>query len=83
MTTLEGAKAWFTEHRKTILDSHGRKHHLQKEDLLLIIGTLDTKDYALCSSGFHRYLVHVHTQPFLIMTVVNHKHPDGMAHFNM
>lgn len=52
MMTLEGAKAWFTEHRKTILDSHGRKHHLQKEDLLLIIGTLDTKDYALCSSGF-------------------------------
>ena len=52
MTTLEEAKAWFAEHKKSILNTYRREHHLQKEDLLLIIGTLDTKDYALCTSHF-------------------------------
>lgn len=46
--TLGIAKEWFAEHREAILDTYGRRHHLVKEDLLLVIGTLDTKDYALC-----------------------------------
>jgi len=83
MLTLDEAKAWFALHKDSILDSYGRKHHLQKADLLLIIGTLDTKDYALCASCPRRYS-DIHSCEFCIaLAVVNHKHPDGMAHFNM
>lgn len=82
MQTLDSAKEWFAEHREAILESYGRKHHLQKEDLYLVIGTLDTKDYALCECR-QTYLEPTYSTCLFDLLVVNHKHPDGTAHFNM
>lgn len=53
MQSIESSKKWFADHQETILELYGRKHHLQREDLLLVIGTLDTRDYALFVNHYH------------------------------
>ncbi|KAF5381823.1 hypothetical protein D9757_008315 [Collybiopsis confluens] len=50
---LDAPKKWFKAHVDTILDVFGPEYHVQKEDLLFVIGTLDTPEYALFISD-HR-----------------------------
>ncbi|KAK7032471.1 hypothetical protein VNI00_013030 [Paramarasmius palmivorus] len=51
--SLDAPKRWFKANVDTILDVYGEKHHIQKEDLYFVIGTLDSPDYALFVSHKH------------------------------
>ncbi|KAK0451188.1 uncharacterized protein EV420DRAFT_1561339 [Desarmillaria tabescens] len=44
---LDAPKKWFKANIDDILVTYGAQHHIQKEDLFLVIGTLTTPDYAL------------------------------------
>ncbi|CAL1697553.1 unnamed protein product [Somion occarium] len=46
-------KAWFKANVDHILELYGAGHGIQKEDLYLVIGTLDAADYALFVSHNH------------------------------
>ncbi|KAF9462806.1 hypothetical protein BDZ94DRAFT_1260375 [Collybia nuda] len=50
---LEAPKKWFKANVDTIMQIFGAEHRIQKEDLFLVIGTLDTPDYALFVSHTH------------------------------
>ncbi|KAK7677870.1 hypothetical protein QCA50_019182 [Cerrena zonata] len=50
---LATPKAWFKANIDHILDLYGAEHNIQKEDLYLVIGTLDAPDYALFVSHNH------------------------------
>ncbi|KAF8890966.1 hypothetical protein BD779DRAFT_1515523 [Infundibulicybe gibba] len=50
---LDAPKKWFKANVDLILEIYGAQHHIQKEDLFLVIGTLDTPDYALFVSHNH------------------------------
>ncbi|KAF5362649.1 hypothetical protein D9758_009617 [Tetrapyrgos nigripes] len=45
--SLDAPKKWFKANVDAILEIFGSQHHIQKEDLFLVIGTLDTPDYGL------------------------------------
>ncbi|GJJ14060.1 hypothetical protein Clacol_008317 [Clathrus columnatus] len=47
MVDIDVAKAWFKANIKTIWKQYGRQHHLHREDIFLVIGSLETRDYAL------------------------------------
>ncbi|KAG6811114.1 hypothetical protein H0H93_014577, partial [Arthromyces matolae] len=47
MESLDVPKKWFKANVDAILRIYGPVHHIQKEDLFLVIGTLDSQDYAL------------------------------------
>ncbi|RDB18261.1 Dual specificity protein kinase splA [Hypsizygus marmoreus] len=51
--SLEVPKKWFKANVDAIMQIYGPSHHIQKEDLFLVIGTLDTPDYALFVSHNH------------------------------
>ncbi|KIY72595.1 hypothetical protein CYLTODRAFT_486241 [Cylindrobasidium torrendii FP15055 ss-10] len=53
LDTLDAAKKWFTTHALEILAIYGPEHDIQREDLFLVIGTLNTPDYALFVSHNH------------------------------
>ncbi|EPQ50917.1 hypothetical protein GLOTRDRAFT_66644 [Gloeophyllum trabeum ATCC 11539] len=44
---------WFKENIDRILATYGEQHGLQREDVYLVIGTLDAPDYALFVSHHH------------------------------
>ncbi|KAI0070864.1 hypothetical protein K474DRAFT_1607894 [Panus rudis PR-1116 ss-1] len=50
---LATPKAWFKANVDHILGLYGAQHGIQKEDLYLVIGTLDAPDYALFVSHHH------------------------------
>ncbi|KAG6855823.1 hypothetical protein H0H87_010489 [Tephrocybe sp. NHM501043] len=51
--SLEVPKKWFKANVDAIMQIYGPTHHIQKEDLFLVIGTLDAQDYALFVSHNH------------------------------
>ncbi|EKM52507.1 uncharacterized protein PHACADRAFT_211755 [Phanerochaete carnosa HHB-10118-sp] len=50
---LSAPRKWFHANVEQILEIYGTEHALQKEDLMLVIGTLDAADYALFVSHNH------------------------------
>ncbi|KAH9886504.1 hypothetical protein C8Q73DRAFT_658100 [Cubamyces lactineus] len=50
---LATPKKWFKANVDHILAMYGAKHHISKEDLYLVIGTLEAQDYALFVSHEH------------------------------
>jgi len=44
---LTAPKAWFIANIDLILELYGKEHRLQKEDVLLVVGTLDAENYGL------------------------------------
>ncbi|KAK7055315.1 kinase domain-containing protein [Favolaschia claudopus] len=50
---LDAPKKWFRSNVDSIMHTYGPLHQIQKEDLYLVIGTLDTPDYALFVSHNH------------------------------
>ncbi|KAK7455814.1 hypothetical protein VKT23_010848 [Stygiomarasmius scandens] len=50
---LDAPKKWFKANFDAILEIFGSQHHISKEDLFLVIGTLDTPDYGLFVSHNH------------------------------
>ncbi|KAJ7617179.1 hypothetical protein FB45DRAFT_756602 [Roridomyces roridus] len=50
---LDAPKKWFRANVDTIMGRYGARYQLQKEDLRLVIGTLDAPDYALFVSHNH------------------------------
>ncbi|THU90560.1 hypothetical protein K435DRAFT_968632 [Dendrothele bispora CBS 962.96] len=50
---LDAPKKWFKTHVDAILETFGSQHHITKEDLFLVIGTLDTPDHGLFVSHNH------------------------------
>ncbi|KAJ7511910.1 hypothetical protein B0H11DRAFT_719443 [Mycena galericulata] len=53
MEELKAPKEWFKANVDSILHQYGRLHEVVKEDLRLVVGTLDTPDYALFVSHNH------------------------------
>lgn len=53
MENLDAPKKWFKANVDTILRTFSAEHRIQKEDLLLVIGTLKTSDYALFVTHNH------------------------------
>ncbi|KAG6819733.1 hypothetical protein H0H93_009207 [Arthromyces matolae] len=53
MEKIEVPKKWFKANVDSIMQIYGNIHHIQKEDLFLVIGTLDAQDYALFVSHDH------------------------------
>ncbi|GLB45720.1 putative protein tyrosine kinase [Lyophyllum shimeji] len=51
--SLDVPKRWFKANVDAILHIYGPTHHVQREDLYLVIGTLDAPDYALFVSHNH------------------------------
>lgn len=51
--SLDAPKKWFKSNVDSILETYGPIHHIQKEDLFLVIGTLSAPDYALFVSHKH------------------------------
>ncbi|KAJ3474751.1 hypothetical protein NLI96_g12275 [Meripilus lineatus] len=46
-------KAWFKANIDLILELYGKSHELQKEDVLLVVGTLEAPNYAIFVSDDH------------------------------
>jgi len=66
METLDAAKKWFQSNIDTIMSVYSHQHHIQKEDIFLVIGTLRTPKYALLISHYHpegRALFNVYSNP--------------------
>ncbi|TBU21950.1 hypothetical protein BD311DRAFT_869668 [Dichomitus squalens] len=53
MEDLVTPKKWFKANADTILAIYGEEHRITKEDLYLVIGTLEAQDYALFVSHEH------------------------------
>ncbi|KDQ49984.1 hypothetical protein JAAARDRAFT_186654 [Jaapia argillacea MUCL 33604] len=53
MLKLDAPRAWFKANVDVIMNLFSPHHPIQKEDLYLIIGTLDASDYALFVSHHH------------------------------
>ncbi|KAG6877678.1 hypothetical protein C0992_009504 [Termitomyces sp. T32_za158] len=53
MERLEVPKRWFKANVDAIMQIYGPMHHIQKEDLFLVIGTLEAQEYALFVSHNH------------------------------
>ncbi|KZT05047.1 uncharacterized protein LAESUDRAFT_750759 [Laetiporus sulphureus 93-53] len=53
MKDLVAAKRWFKANIDCILKLYGPEHHLSREDVILVIGTLDAQDYGLFVSHSH------------------------------
>lgn len=53
LKSLDVAKIWFRTHADQILAMYGPEHDIQKEEIFLVIGTLNTSDYALFVSHNH------------------------------
>ncbi|KAF7353961.1 Protein kinase domain-containing protein [Mycena venus] len=51
--SLDAPKKWFKSNVDAIMRQYGPIHQIQKEDLYLVIGTLDAPDYALFVSHNH------------------------------
>ncbi|KAJ6500147.1 hypothetical protein C8R47DRAFT_284025 [Mycena vitilis] len=51
--SLDAPKKWFKSNVDSIIETYGPVHHIQKEDLFLVIGTLSAPDYALFVSHKH------------------------------
>ncbi|KAF7355415.1 Protein kinase domain-containing protein [Mycena sanguinolenta] len=51
--SLDAPKKWFKSNVDAIMHQYGPLHQIQKEDLCLVIGTLDAPDYALFVSHNH------------------------------
>jgi hypothetical protein len=50
---LEAPKKWFKANIDAIVRAFGAQHRIQKEDIFLVIGTLDAPDWALFVSHAH------------------------------
>ncbi|KAI0640836.1 hypothetical protein C8Q79DRAFT_920613 [Trametes meyenii] len=50
---LATPKKWFAANVDSIIAIYGAEHHVSKEDLYLVIGTLEAQDYALFVSHEH------------------------------
>ncbi|KIJ41011.1 hypothetical protein M422DRAFT_68349 [Sphaerobolus stellatus SS14] len=53
MENIDAAKAWFKGNIKEILKRYGTQHEVHREDVFLVIGTLETRDYGLFVSHEH------------------------------
>lgn len=51
--SLDAPKKWFKANVDQILQIYGAQHRIQKEDLFLVIGTLNSPDYGLFVSHSH------------------------------
>ncbi|KAJ6515780.1 hypothetical protein C8R45DRAFT_811380 [Mycena sanguinolenta] len=51
--SLDAPKKWFKSNADAIMHQYGSTHQIQKEDLHLVIGTLDAPDYGLFVSHNH------------------------------
>jgi len=50
---LEAPKKWFQTHIDFIMETYGSQYHLQKEEIVLVIGTLSAPNHALFVSHSH------------------------------
>ncbi|EIW75046.1 hypothetical protein CONPUDRAFT_140363 [Coniophora puteana RWD-64-598 SS2] len=50
---LDAPKSWFKANVDTIMKQYASSHLIQKEDVFLVVGTLDAPDYALFVSHAH------------------------------
>lgn len=50
---LDAPKMWFARNIDTILKIFGKEHHLQREDIILVVGALRTPNYGLFVSHSH------------------------------
>jgi len=50
---LDAPKKWFQTHIDSIMETYASQYHLQKEEILLVIGTLSAPNYALLVSHSH------------------------------
>lgn len=50
---LAAPRKWFQANVEQVLEIYGTDHAVQREDLMLVIGTLDAQDYALFVSHSH------------------------------
>jgi len=50
---LDAPKKWFQTHVDFIMQTYRDQHHIQKEDLFLVIGTLSAPNHALFVSHCH------------------------------
>ncbi|KAJ7072976.1 hypothetical protein C8F01DRAFT_267337 [Mycena amicta] len=53
MESLDAPKKWFRANIDAIMQEYGRAHQIQKEDVYLVIGTLEAPDYGLFVSHNH------------------------------
>jgi hypothetical protein len=53
LETLDVPKRWFSDNVDRILKIFAPSHSITREDLFLVVGTLDTPDHALCVSHRH------------------------------
>ncbi|KAF8513302.1 hypothetical protein JB92DRAFT_2924631 [Gautieria morchelliformis] len=53
MVDTDAAKAWFKSNVEKIVLLYGKEHTIQREDVFLVIGTLETRDYGLFVSHEH------------------------------
>ncbi|KAF6756188.1 TKL/TKL-ccin protein kinase [Ephemerocybe angulata] len=53
MDKLDAPKKWFARNIDTIMKIFGKEHHLQREDLVLVVGLLRTPNYGLFVSHSH------------------------------
>ncbi|KDR78069.1 hypothetical protein GALMADRAFT_245050, partial [Galerina marginata CBS 339.88] len=53
MVSLDAPKKWFQSNVDAIMSIYGYSHHIHKEDLFLVIGTLRTPNYAILVSHRH------------------------------
>ncbi|KZS90817.1 hypothetical protein SISNIDRAFT_457444 [Sistotremastrum niveocremeum HHB9708] len=53
MDNLETPKRWFQSNVDTILRLYGTEFRLQREDILLVIGTLEAADFGIFVSHYH------------------------------
>ncbi|KAF7289995.1 Protein kinase domain-containing protein [Mycena chlorophos] len=53
MESLDAPKKWFRANIDAVMKQYGALHQIQKEDVYLVIGTLDAPDYGLFVSHNH------------------------------
>ncbi|KAL1669009.1 hypothetical protein GGF50DRAFT_45197 [Schizophyllum commune] len=51
--SADAAKRWFVNNVDAVVRAYGRDHHIGKEDLFFVVGTLDAPDHALFVSHVH------------------------------
>ncbi|KAL1695922.1 hypothetical protein GGG16DRAFT_44228 [Schizophyllum commune] len=51
--SADAAKRWFVNNVDAVVRAYGREHHIGKEDLFFVVGTLDAPDHALFVSHVH------------------------------
>ncbi|TRM55658.1 hypothetical protein BD626DRAFT_416005 [Schizophyllum amplum] len=53
LVSADAAKRWFISNVHHVLRAYGQDHHIGREDLLFVVGTVNAADYALFVSRAH------------------------------